>query len=639
MITNTNFSIAKSSVVFPEVKAFNSSRQKVVGVLDYNNDGKMDFIVHVMHYDLAKADQSMPLIFMKGNGDGTFTTDTNALIGANPNIQDARLAIGDFNGDKLKDIVLIDSGTGTGGSLSLKGLQTYFLTGTSDGRFAISAMSNQNWYAKNLFVYDINSDGALDIFVESNGESGHSISSPTRHPPHFKINDGKGNFSVDLSRLPPQVVIANWATKSSDFQNQTQQTQENRYLGESLGDFNNDGFLDIVFPSLDLGFGDKGVNRFSKVLINDKKNNFPLANLIALPEPIWNGGVLNASSSSVGDLDGDGFNDLIISFALPDYSGRYIQILKNNNGTSFTDITEKSLGSQYLERQSIDSTGQKNANTAFDCDSIKLIDINRDGWLDIFVGGYTAPISENAPALYLNDGAGRFYAHKFTADYFNSGSGRVPFLIDANNDKKTDIGFVDFNGSGFEFNLLINDMNSSLAKTAYFNGKLKDYALIVSSDRLLTITDSIDSRDGARTLKNIDRIKFNDSFLAIDLNENAGTTVKILGAVFGKESVSNKNYVGIGLSFLDAGWTYDNLAALALDAAGAKTNDQIVSLLWTNVIGTKPTAADKAPFITLLENGMTAGALAHLAADTSFNTTNINLVGLAQTGIEYMPVG
>jgi hypothetical protein len=28
-----------------------------------------------------------------------------------------------------------------------------------------------------------------------------------------------------------------------------------------------------------------------------------------------------------------------------------------------------------------------------------------------------------------------------------------------------------------------------------------------------------------------------------------------------------------------------------------------------------------------------------LAADSSFNTTNINLVGLAQTGIEYTPVG
>jgi hypothetical protein len=82
----------------------------------------------------------------------------------------------------------------------------------------------------------------------------------------------------------------------------------------------------------------------------------------------------------------------------------------------------------------------------------------------------------------------------------------------------------------------------------------------------------------------------------------------------------------------------DNLAGLALDAAGAKTNDQIVSLLWTNLTGTKATPADKQPFIALLENGMTAGALTHLAADSSFNTVNINLVGLAQTGIEYIPI-
>lgn len=32
---------------------------------------------------------------------------------------------------------------------------------------------------------------------------------------------------------------------------------------------------------------------------------------------------------------------------------------------------------------------------------------------------------------------------------------------------------------------------------------------------------------------------------------------------------------------------------------------------------------------------MTAGALAHVAADTAFKTTNINLTGLALSGIEY----
>ena len=172
--------------------------------------------------------------------------------------------------------------------------------------------------------------------------------------------------------------------------------------------------------------------------------------------------------------------------------------------------------------------------------------------------------------------------------------------------------------------------------TVVYSGPLEQYTVNKSGNRYIVSEPT--GSDDTDYLTSIERLKFKDKSLAIDIDGNAGTTAKILGAVFGKASLSNKNYVGIGLSFLDSGWTYDNLAGVALEAAGAKTNDQIVSLLWTNVIGTKPTAADKQPFIALLENGMTAGALAHLAADSSFNTTNINLVGLAQTGIEYMPV-
>ena len=40
----------------------------------------------------------------------------------------------------------------------------------------------------------------------------------------------------------------------------------------------------------------------------------------------------------------------------------------------------------------------------------------------------------------------------------------------------------------------------------------------------------------------------------------------------------------------------------------------------------------------MLTDGTKVGDLVVLAADTSFNTPNINLVGLAQTGIEYLPV-
>jgi hypothetical protein len=201
------------------------------------------------------------------------------------------------------------------------------------------------------------------------------------------------------------------------------------------------------------------------------------------------------------------------------------------------------------------------------------------------------------------------------------------------------------NGDTTQFNLTKNTIEVNGENHSIFDGGLGidnvNFSVTAKDVAIKKISDSsfeLYSLKNTFQIINIERLLFSDKSIAIDLNGNAGTTAKILGAVFGKDSISNKNYVGIGLHFLDAGWSYDNLAGLALDAAGAKTNDQIVSLLWTNVIGKKPTAADKQPFIALLENGMTAGALAHLAADSSFNTTNINLVGLAQTGIEYIPV-
>ena len=175
--------------------------------------------------------------------------------------------------------------------------------------------------------------------------------------------------------------------------------------------------------------------------------------------------------------------------------------------------------------------------------------------------------------------------------------------------------------------------------TAKYNNAKSNYWLNFISPTNRSLTDTSGSQ-GTDTLISIERLKFSDTSLAIDLEGNAGVTAKILGAVFGKESLKNKTYVGIGLYFLDAGWSYDDLAALALDAAGAKTNDEIVSLIWKNVVpgGTYPSAIDKAPYLSMLANGLPIGVFAHAAADSSLNTTNINLVGLAQTGIEYIPV-
>jgi len=147
--------------------------------------------------------------------------------------------------------------------------------------------------------------------------------------------------------------------------------------------------------------------------------------------------------------------------------------------------------------------------------------------------------------------------------------------------------------------------------------------------------------EGNDSLSTIERLEFADVKLAIDLDGNAGQVAKILGAVFGKSAVQDKAYAGIGLFFLDNKLAdYEGLMKLAIEVklgTTAPTPTQVVDLLYTNVVGVAPSAADKAPFVSLLESGaFTNGSLGVMAADTSFNTTNIDLVGLQLNGLLFV---
>jgi len=146
--------------------------------------------------------------------------------------------------------------------------------------------------------------------------------------------------------------------------------------------------------------------------------------------------------------------------------------------------------------------------------------------------------------------------------------------------------------------------------------------------------------DGADALVNVERLQFADIGVALDLSGNAGTVAKILGAVFGPAEVANEVYAGIGLYFIDGGMTYESLMQLAIDArlgAGA-SHQAVVDLLYTNVVGVPPGDVDRAYFVGLLDTGAyTVAGLGVMAADIDLNVTNINLIGLVGTGLEYVP--
>lgn len=139
----------------------------------------------------------------------------------------------------------------------------------------------------------------------------------------------------------------------------------------------------------------------------------------------------------------------------------------------------------------------------------------------------------------------------------------------------------------------------------------------------------------------VERLRFDDGLLAIDVDGHAGTTARFLGAVFGPASVSFEDYVGIGLTLLDGGMSEPALMQLALEArlgsARAVTPTNVVNLLYFNLFGAFPDAPTRLYYEGLIADGsFTTVSLALAAAETPWNLDNIDLVGIEAAGLPYV---
>lgn len=139
----------------------------------------------------------------------------------------------------------------------------------------------------------------------------------------------------------------------------------------------------------------------------------------------------------------------------------------------------------------------------------------------------------------------------------------------------------------------------------------------------------------------VERLRFDDGLLAIDIDGHAGTTAKFLGAVFGPASVNFKDYVGIGLTLLDGGMSEPALMQLALEArlgsARAVTPTNVVNLLYLNLFGVQPDLSTRLYYEGLITDGsFTTVSLAQAAAETPWNLDNIDLVGIEAAGLPYV---
>ena len=173
--------------------------------------------------------------------------------------------------------------------------------------------------------------------------------------------------------------------------------------------------------------------------------------------------------------------------------------------------------------------------------------------------------------------------------------------------------------------------------TVRYGGARADYDVGVSGAGL-TVTDRTGA-EGVDRLAGVERLQFADGRVAFDLGGHAGSVAKVLGAVFGKSAVANREYAGIGLGLMDGGMGYQDLMGLAIDhrLGSAASHADVVDLLYANVVGSAPSAAVLADYVALLDSGLQSrSSLGVLAADTSINADNIGLAGLSGAGLPYL---
>ncbi|MEZ5490913.1 MAG: hypothetical protein R3F50_11425 [Gammaproteobacteria bacterium] len=165
---------------------------------------------------------------------------------------------------------------------------------------------------------------------------------------------------------------------------------------------------------------------------------------------------------------------------------------------------------------------------------------------------------------------------------------------------------------------------------------------ILNNQRELTVSGPA----GAGTDRLIDneRLHFDDTSLAFDLDGNAGIIAKVLGVVLGKDDWYNKEYLSIGLNIID-NIAIDNAtlmqAAFDVILGVNPSNTEEVNLIYVSLVGQTPSQQDLSALTAdLLDNGaFTQGSLGELVMDHKLNLTKMDFVGLTQNGLEYTALG
>jgi hypothetical protein len=382
-----------------------------VAAIDYNNDGLMDlfFTNGAKLPELEKTSPTYYNCLLHNNGDGTFedVTAKAGLSGVDLGYSFG-VAAADYDNDGHQDLFICNAG------------RNALYHNNGDGTFTdVSAGSGLEHKPENVLSvgaawFDYNNDGLLDLIVTN-----YTTWTPQTDKQCFRDPAREEYCSPKVYKSVESRLYRNLG--HGRFEDVTEASAIGKALGKGMGisiaDFTGDGLMDVFIAN------DTEPNF---LFVNQGNGQFKESGLeygVAYNEE---GNPVSGMGSDAKDFDNDGWVDIVYN----DLAGQFFAILKNEGGSSFSDVTW--------------STNLGPLTRKFSGWSMGFIDYNNDGWKDIYsANGDVDNLTESSrqhDTMFENEGGKTFIdvTERMGPDFTFAGYQRGSAFVDLNND-----GFMD----------------------------------------------------------------------------------------------------------------------------------------------------------------------------------------------------